>query len=1053
MQIPRHSVPLKDSQLESVLANEATNGIDEKVRWYNSLQFVLSFNGLIVFVVSILGLFIVTLSIVKQQLMDSEKKLLIQAGNSIVVDIGQITKSTETLTWAIADIAEKLPRDKALFKNVIASVIEQKGLEKLVAGGGIWPEAYQFDENFERHSFFWARDESSVLTFLDDYNSPNGKGYHHEEWYVPVKHIPRDGCYWSNSYSDPYSGVPMVTCSVPMKSEAGHFSGLATIDIKLTGLEALVSKVTESIEGYAYVVDRNNQFLSLPSNRLDGELVKHAEELSLDNGSSFSKYAEFYPGFAEIGNRLETINKKIIDDATNRYSQMQHLASQLMIDSYQISAKDSVLLAALLLNNSSGVMTEETNHFFNIENDHYFNEPAFVQVSVIPETYWKLVLVVPKSVYEGRIDNVVSQIFYYFIIAFLVIFVLGYWILGKLVIRPFDALISQLSMVNESPLDESANNEFGLVSKHINLKARQLVDINNRVIIAMDKRERADKLRRAADSRFKAIARTAPDAIISVDQNALIIDWNPAAIKIFKYQPDEIIGSSFKRLLLPGEGTTQLNEISLFSQGLIDSLPDTLIQVQALRSNGTIFTAEFSVTSWKTEKGCFFTMFMRDISDRIQVEYRLRHQALHDPLTQLPNRSLFNDRLSNALVHAKRNNSQVAVMIIDLDNFKIINDTSGHGTGDLLLQRVAQMLVDKKRATDTIARLGGDEFGVIQTNINDPGLAMLFAIRLKNAISDTITIEDNSFQVGCSIGITIFPNDSANVDNLMRNADMAMYQAKEEGRNSVRFFVEEMDREIQRRKSLTEDMSLAIQEDQFEIYLQPLIRLNNRSVVGAEALIRWNHPVNGVVSPGEFIPVAEQSNIICDIGRWVCKRVCQQIRQMDKLGLPKLTIAVNISAAQFKHENIFKTLKEIAAEEKVAPERIECEITESAVMDNIDRVIEIMHSLRGAGFKLSIDDFGTGYSSLSYLKRFPINKIKIDQSFIADIENDPDSASIAQAIINLGHSMELDVLAEGVETKGQQDWLVAHGCDLSQGYYQARPMPFTAFIEWLQNNC
>ena len=282
---------------------------------------------------------------------------------------------------------------------------------------------------------------------------------------------------------------------------------------------------------------------------------------------------------------------------------------------------------------------------------------------------------------------------------------------------------------------------------------------------------------------------------------------------------------------------------------------------------------------------------------------------------------------------------------------------------------------------------------------------------------------------------------------------MAMYQAKEEGRNSIRFFIDEMDQEIQKRKEILEDITVAIEEEQFDLNFQPLINLHTNRVVAAEALIRWYHPDKGSISPADFIPIAEQSNSINHIGSWVVKKVCFYIKEMDKLRLPKITIAMNISPAQFKRENVYESVDSIVQEENVSPRRIECEITESAVMDNMERAIEIMHEFKQRGFKLSIDDFGTGYSSLSYLKQFPINKIKIDRSFIADIETDEDSASIAKSIINLGHSMNLEVLAEGVENQVQQDWLIAQKCDLMQGYFRAKPMPFDQFVEWIEHNC
>ena len=728
------------------------------------------------------------------------------------------------------------------------------------------------------------------------------------------------------------------------------------------------------------------------------------------------------------------------------------LSEKLAKESYQIAPSESLLLAAILENEIESKTPQSFIRYFHIANDLLLNEAAIVQIFLIPETYWKVVLVTPVSTFSERVDSVVNQVLYYLISVSLLVFLLGYWLLGKSVVNPFHHLVSQLSSNKKRELDESSKNEFGLIARHINHKTQQLTKANREIIIVMEKREQADKLRRVSEKRFKAIAKNAPDAIVSVDGSGRVIDWNPAATKIFKYKKQEIKGRLFSRLFVPDESQSQLIDIDQYIKGDIDSLHTPLIQIQALRADGLLFTAEFSATSWKTDKGRFFSIFLRDISMRMEAEYKLRHQALHDPLTQLPNRSLFNDRLSHALVQAKRDATSVAVMIIDLDNFKIINDTLGHATGDLLLQSVAEKLLREKRATDTISRLGGDEFGVVQTNITDPSQVLLFSSRLRESIAETTTINKNTFQVGCSIGVTVFPDDSHEADDLLRNADMAMYRAKEDGRNSVRFFVEAMDREIQNRREILDNISIALKQNQFAMHFQPLIDLKQNKIVGAEALIRWFHPEKGFISPAEFIPIAEQTKAINEIGFWVIRRVCQLINQMDELKLPQIRIALNISPIQFKRENIFETLQIITSEENVSPTRIECEITESAVMDDVERVIEIMHNLNGAGYKLSIDDFGTGYSSLSYLKRFPINKIKIDQSFITDIVTDEDSASIAKAIIKLGHSMSLEVLAEGVETEAQQQWLIDHHCDLIQGYFKAKPMPFAEFVDWVKAN-
>ncbi|WP_444998510.1 bifunctional diguanylate cyclase/phosphodiesterase [Aliikangiella sp. IMCC44359] len=1045
------SISQNDVDTHTRLVTMEANKLN-KVQWHKSLQFALTFKALMIFIVAVFTLLLVIIFVIKSVLIESEKQVLYKTGESVVGDIGQITSSAETLTKALASIAEKLPKNTELVKSTILGVIDEPGMENIIAGGGIWPEAYQFDSTQKRNSFFWARDRHNKLRFLNEYNLDKGNGYHHEEWYIPVKYVPKKQCYWSKSYYDPYSFEPMVTCTIPMSRSGSDFYGVATTDIKLSGLTQIINQTTHNMQGYAFVVDRNNKFLSYPDLSkaklvLTDQLGKKSEDFL--NVTQFSKK---FPEFNQIAIQLENINKKIIQSMESDLAVVEQLAENLAHNSYQISQAEAVLLAAILLKNNIDKKSKENYFSFKAEDDVLLNEPVLINTFLLPDTYWKLVLVTPESAFAQKIDTAINGILLYLLSLIIFIFLLGHWLIGRVVIKPFNQLVSQLCSNSETPLDDSSVNEFGLVAKSINEKTKQLRDSNKKMAIAMDKRERADRLRRVSEKRFRAIAKTAPDAIISIDINGEIIDWNPAASRIFGYQKKDIIGKKYTRLLVPGALNIAIKEVENYLSGNIKTLDKSQVQLQAIRSDGFIFTAEFSITSWTEAEKRFFSIFLRDISRRIESEHQLRHQALHDPLTQLPNRSLFKDRLMSAVLQAKRSRLNIAVMIIDLDDFKVINDTLGHGIGDKLLQVIAKRVIDKKRATDTVARLGGDEFGVVQTNISEPADAMLFASKLRKVIAQPMTIEGNTFQVGCSIGITVYPNDSVKPDNLLRNADIAMYRAKEEGRNSVRFFVEEMDMAIQKRKEILEDIFVAIEKNQFQLYLQPLINLKNNQTVGAEALIRWQHPEKGFISPGDFIPIAEQSNAINDIGQWVVKDVCRMINEMDRLGLPKFTIALNISPAQFKRENIYESMIQVLKQENVDPNRVECEITESAIMENVERVIQIMYSLRRVGFKLAIDDFGTGYSSLSYLKRFPINKIKIDRSFIADIETDEDSASIAQSIIQLGHSMNLTVLAEGVETEGQQQWLIDHECDLLQGFYRARPMAFDSFIEWVKGS-
>jgi diguanylate cyclase (GGDEF)-like protein len=435
------------------------------------------------------------------------------------------------------------------------------------------------------------------------------------------------------------------------------------------------------------------------------------------------------------------------------------------------------------------------------------------------------------------------------------------------------------------------------------------------------------------------------------------------------------------------------------------------------------------------------------INERKLAERQLKHLALHDPLTGLPNRLLFQDRLHQAIALSKRNKYKFALLFMDLDNFKIINDTMGHDAGDELLKQVSLIISGTGRETDTVARLGGDEFAFIINKINTVEGAMIFAKRINTLLKTPIAVNGNNINMGSSIGVTIYPDDANNSEELVRNADIAMYQAKDNGRNTTCFFTQEMNVKLQKNKEILTDLAESLTQGQFELYYQPLFAINNNSLVGAEALIRWHHPEKGMIPPDQFIAVAEQSGLINELGDWVLAQVCREIKSFVNAGILAIRVAINISPVQFRRKDFLQNMLMILAQHDVSADCIELEITEGAVMDNVDQAIETMQALHDAGFQLAMDDFGTGYSSLSYLKRFPIQKVKIDQSFISDLENDDDSKSITTAIIQMSHSLGLDVLAEGVETEAQLQYLQDEKCDYVQGYYTGRPMPASEFLK------
>jgi diguanylate cyclase (GGDEF)-like protein/PAS domain S-box-containing protein len=439
--------------------------------------------------------------------------------------------------------------------------------------------------------------------------------------------------------------------------------------------------------------------------------------------------------------------------------------------------------------------------------------------------------------------------------------------------------------------------------------------------------------------------------------------------------------------------------------------------------------------------------------ERRQAENRLHLLAYYDALTLLPNRDLFRDRLAQALVHADRKKTSVAVMFIDLDRFKTVNDTLGHEAGDQLLREAAFRLRQCVRAEDTVARLGGDEFTVIADNLEKPDDAAVVARKIVEAIAPPVVLAGHEAFVTPSIGITLYPDDGPTIDVLLKNADTAMYRAKEDGGNGYRFFTPEMNTHAKNRLELESGLRRAIEREEFVVYYQPKFCLSRGAIVGAEALIRWMHPERGLVPPGEFIPILEETGLIEPVGLWVLSEVCRQMAQWRASGMAAVAVAVNLSGRQLQRSNLPEIIATIIAHSAVDAALLELEVTESMLMHDPMNVAEMLQEVRKAGVShIGVDDFGTGYSSLSYLKRFPIDTLKLDKSFVNGLPDDEEDAAISCGIIALAHSLKLSVVAEGVETREQLAFLRRHGCDVIQGYLLSRPLPAAAFARLVEDD-
>jgi diguanylate cyclase (GGDEF)-like protein/PAS domain S-box-containing protein len=437
----------------------------------------------------------------------------------------------------------------------------------------------------------------------------------------------------------------------------------------------------------------------------------------------------------------------------------------------------------------------------------------------------------------------------------------------------------------------------------------------------------------------------------------------------------------------------------------------------------------------------FFEGTVVDITERKQHEAKLEHLASHDSLTGLPNRSLLRDRIDQAIVKARRDGNMVAVVFVDLDHFKLINDSLGHHVGDRLLLEVAARLATCVRSQDSVARQGGDEFVLVLTEQHGDDETLAIVNRLLEVISQPWMNDGQEYGLSCSIGISCYPQDGEDPDTLLRCADAAMYKSKGSGRSTYHFYTPELNDAISERLELENSLRHALERDEFRVYYQPRIDTSSGCIVGAEALIRWDCPGKGLVPPDSFISIAEETGLIVPIGQWILQEACRQNSAWQRAGLPPISVSVNLSPIQFRHAGLVNAVAIALQQANLAPPYLELELTESFVMHDAERINVAMQSLKSLGVNISVDDFGTGYSSLSYLKRFPVDRLKVDKSFVRDIDTDPDDAAIVRAIITLGHALGLKVVAEGVETRAHHDFLKKHGCDELQGYYFSRPIP------------
>ncbi len=755
-------------------------------------------------------------------------------------------------------------------------------------------------------------------------------------------------------------------------------------------------------------------------------------ELYNENGIPLSESSEM--------NMPLTIMSKINEPYIILDTDHAHLYQQANIT---IEGENKPVGYLVIKNDITEALNNDKFHFLDINNLKYtssINRP--ISIKDINKYFGSTAivnseLVVLENLFNSTLINLsIASILLFLIFFFFVIKYLGF---------PLSNLSQQIDLIGdgEKKIIEKSNSNLICIAEFEKVQ-KSLNDYHTKLYTS-------EKELRESELQNRTVLETVPDAIITLNEKFSIISANSAAEKLYGYKESSL---------------TTLNIDMLFSKDSIDkfhhaisntyfdmehSQDESKQQFIGRHKSGYTFQIQCSITSIVLSRENSYLFIAKDITERKEYESRLTHLANFDSLTGLSNRTLFHDRLEHALSQTKRYNKRLGLLFIDLDRFKPINDTYGHQIGDLLLTTVAKRITRCIREGDTVSRLSGDEFTIIIEGIDHEEDSAIIAKNILDALRRPYNLNGNELFISASIGITTYPEDDDNISNLIKNADTAMYRAKELGGDKYQFFTMDLNYRAEERLNLENKLRYALEKNLFTLNYQPRINLKKNTVSGIEALLRLHDSELGNIPPISFIPILEETGLIHRVGEWVIRTVCLQYMSWKQSGLPDIRVSINLSAYQFKETNLVERIFRILSETKMNPHNLEFEITESLLVDNIDETTQALTKLHDRGIKISIDDFGTGYSSLAYLKKFPIDILKIDRSFVNDITTNEDDAIIVDTIIAMARSLKLEITAEGVENKDQLKFLSERNCDEIQGYLFSKPLPVEDVIDYIKN--